>query len=117
MRKYLIGVITIILALYAGCYSAKCQEKTVKREGKTFVAQKSSRTSSNSKDIKTSYDWRDSKGNTYPIYLHQYVKGENAGKWTAYVVRKSEKTGKVYKYYIPDGMIIAEQIMKEMGIK
>lgn len=117
MRKYLIGVITIILALYAGCYSAKCQDKQIKREGKTFIAQKSSRTSEDNKDIATSYDWQDSKGNTYPIYLHQYTKGKNAGKWTAYVIRKSSKTGKDYKYYIPDGMLIAEQIREEMGLK
>lgn len=117
MRKYLIGVITIILALFVGCSNAKAQDKSVKREGKTFVAQKSNRGTNSSKDIETTYNWQDSKGNTYPIYLHQYVKGENAGKWTAYVIRKSEKTGKVYKYYVPNGIEIAAEIMREMGIK
>ena len=115
MRKFIIGVITIILAVFAGCITAKAQD--VKREGNTFISQKSSRTSSTSKDIATTYNWQDNKGNVYPIILHQYVRGENAGKWVAYVMRKSEKTGKEYKYYIPDGMEIAAEIMKEMGIK
>ena len=95
-----------------GYQTSKAQE--IKREGKTFISERAVKGSNSaSKDIETTYDWRDSKGNTYPIYLHQYVKGENVGKWTAYVVRKSEKTGKPYKYYIPNGMQIAEQIIKE----
>ena len=111
MHKFIIGVI-IILASIVGCNTAKAQN--VKREGNTFIAE-SSRGASASKDVATTYTWKDTKGNEYPIYLHQYSKGENAGKWTAYVIRKSAKTGNEYKYYIPNGADIAAQIMKETG--
>jgi hypothetical protein len=111
MKKFIIGAI-IILASVVGCNTAKAQN--VKREGKTFIA-KSTRGASASKDVATTYTWKDTKGNEYPILLHQYTKGENEGKWTAYVMRVSSKTGKEYKYYIPNGVEIAEQIMRETG--
>lgn len=104
----------IILAGLMGCQTTKAQN--VKKEGKTFIAS-SSRGASNSSDVSTAYFWRDSKGNEYPIYLHKYTKGDKAGQWTAYVIRKSQKTGKEYKYYIPNGVEIAAEINKEMGIK
>lgn len=111
MKKFIIGVI-IILASVVGCNTAKAQN--VKREGNTFIAE-STRGASASKDVATTYTWKDTKGNEYPIVLHQYTKGENVGKWTAYVMRVSSKTGKEYKYYIPNGVEIAEQIMRETG--
>lgn len=77
---------------------------------KTFTAVKASKASN---DIETSYKWKDSKGVEYPIYLHKYTKGENAGKYTCFVFRTSKNTGKEYKYYIPNGMEIAEQIKDE----
>lgn len=112
MKKFIIGII-IILASVVGCNTAKAQ--SVKREGKTFIVE-SNRGASASKDIPTTYNWKDTKGNEYPIVLHQYTKGENAGKWIAYVMKTSAKTGKEYKYYIPNGIQIASEIMKEMGI-
>lgn len=111
MRKFIIGII-IILASVVGCNTAKAQN--AKREGKTFIAE-SSRGASSSKDVATTYTWKDTKGKEYPIFLHQYVKDEKAGQWTAYVMRVSAKTGKEYKYYIPKGTEIAEQIRREMG--
>ena len=110
MHKFILGVI-IILASVVGCNTAKAQN--VKREGKTFIAE-SNRRASSSKDLLTSYTWKDTKGNEYPIVLHQYTKGEKAGKWIVYVVKTSAKTGKEYKYYIPNGEQIAEDIRKEM---
>ena len=50
------------------------------------------------------------------IVLHKYTKGNNVGKWGAYVIRKSDKTGKDYKYYFPKNEEIAKEIQKEMGI-
>ena len=61
-------------------------------------------------DIITSYKFRDSKGVNYPIVLHTYTRGENAGKTTSYIV-KTSKTGKPYRYYLPNGMEIAEDIL------
>lgn len=113
MKKFIIGIIIILTALM-GCQTVKAQNYS--REGKTFVSQKSNGAST-SNDVLTSYTWKDSKGNEYPIYLHKYTKGENEGKWGAYVIRKSAKTGKKYKYYIPSGAEIANEIKKEMGLE
>lgn len=77
---------------------------------KTFTAVKASKASN---DVLTEYKWKDSKGIEYPLYLHKYTKGENAGKYTCFVFRTSKNTGKEYKYYIPNGMEIAEQIKDE----
>lgn len=111
MKKFIIGAIIILVSI-AGSNTTKAQN--VKREGNTFIAE-SNRGASASKDVATTYTWKDTKGNEYPIFLRQYTKGENAGKWTAYVMRVSAKTGKKYKYYIPNGVKIAEQIMREIG--
>ena len=112
MKKLIIGVI-IILASVVGCNNAKAQN--VVREGKTFISQNVNGAKA-SKDIETSYTWQDKDGNNYPIYLHQYVKGEKQGQWGAYVVRKSKKTGKPYKYYFPNNEEIAAEIIKEMKL-
>lgn len=112
MKKLIIGVV-IILASIVGCNTAKAQN--VQREGKTFI-QQNNRGSSSNNDIATTYTWKDSKGNEYPIVLHKYSRGDKAGRWTCYVVRKSNKTGKEYKYYLPDGETIAATIKREMGI-
>lgn len=111
MRRFIIGVIIILVSI-AGSNTTKAQN--VKREGKTFIAE-TTREASASKDMVTTYTWKDTKGNEYPIYLHQYTKGDKAGQWTAYVIRTSAKTGKEYKYYIPNGADIATEIMKEIN--
>ena len=113
MNKLLIGI-SIILALLAGCNSAKAQN--VVREGKTFISQNVNGAKA-SKDIETSYTWQDKDGNNYIIYLHKYTKGEKPGQWGAYVVRKSKKTGKPYKYYFPNNEEIAAEIMEEMKVE
>ena len=113
MKKFIIWVMCITLASVVGCNTAKAQN--VKREGKTFIAE-SSRGASTSSDVQTTYKWKDNKGQEYPIVLHKYTKGNNGGKWGAYVIRKSDKTGKDYKYYFPKNEEIAKEIQKEMGI-
>lgn len=60
--------------------------------------------------IPTEYNYTDSDGDTYPIYLHKTTKGENFGKWTVYIERISEETGKPYKDFLPNGIEIAAQI-------
>lgn len=109
MKKTLITLFLLVPALMAGAQE-KSAQGAFKREGKTFVQTRSQDTA---KDIATAYTWRDSKGNEYPIFLHTYTKGEKAGRTTAYVVRTSAKTGKEYKYYLPDGERIALEIMNE----
>ena len=104
----------LTLVLLATALTAVAQEKTrptaYQRDGKTFVQTKAQVSGT---DQVTTYTWRDSKGNEYPIFLHTYTKGEKAGRTTAYVVRTSAKTGKQYKYYLPDGEKIATDILNE----
>ena len=106
--KYII----ILLAFILSFLSQPTYAQSYKIEGKEIVQQKSERSSKSSNDIKTDYTYKDSKGNTYPIYLHKYTKGDNIGKYTCYVIKTSQKTGKTYKYYLPDGMEMAEEILK-----
>ncbi len=113
MKRFIIWVMCIILASVVGCNTAKAQN--VKREGKTFIAQ-SSRGASSAKDVSTTYTWKSKDGKEYPIFLHKYTKGNNVGKWGAYVIRKSEKTGKEYKYYFPGNQEGAAQISEEMSL-
>lgn len=65
-------------------------------------------------DLLTAYTWLDTDGKEYAIILHTYTKGEKAGRTTAYVIRKSKKSGKDYRYFLPDGEKIAKEIMREM---
>lgn len=114
MKKFiLLATMLLVGAFVAGAQTTKVSDK-VAREGNTFIQQTTRGASAvSSNDQETSYTWRDSKGNEYPIILHTYTKGEKAGKETCYVWKVSAKTGKKYKYYIPNGEAIAEQIIKE----
>lgn len=110
MKKFIIGVICIILVGLVGCQTTKAQ--TVKREGKTFIAE--SNRGASTEDIPTTFTWRDNKGVEHPIYLHKFTKGEKQGQWGAYVIRKSAKTGNDYKYYFPNNEVVAKEIQKEI---
>ena len=112
MRKFIMWVMCIILVGLVGCQTTKAQ--TVKKEGKTYTSV-SSRGASASKDVATTYVWKDSKGVTYPIYLHKYTKGKNVGQWGAYVIKKT-KEGADRKYYFPGNQEVAAEISKEMGL-
>lgn len=117
MKSFFIWATTVFAFIFLGLQDVKCQtpngDNTQKveysKENKTFKTVKKS----SNNDQKTSYLWEDSKGNVYPIWLHTYTKGENVGKVTCYIIRVSQKTGKEYKYYLPNGMAIAEQILRE----
>ena len=106
------SILTLVLLAMALCATA--QEKTpangYKREGKTFVQTDSQMMKG---DQVTAYLWRDKDGSEYPIILHTYTKGEKTGRTTAYVIRISKKTGKEYRYFLPDGEKIADEIINE----
>lgn len=106
MKKTLIAVALLMVAMQAGAQD----RDTYKREGNTFVQVKSEILPN---DQVTAYTWKDTKGNEYPIILHTYTKGEKAGRVTAYVIRKSAKTGKEYRYFLPQGEQIAKEILNE----
>ena len=112
MKKVIITIAVIIATMSLGMAQDKNATKGFTKDGKTFTQQKASRGSSSS-DRATTYTWKDSKGNEYPIVLHTYNKGEKAGRTTCYVVKTSAKTGKEYKYYLPQGEDIAQEILKE----
>ena len=104
-------IIITFAILIASAGLMKAQDHNFTQEGKTFVQGARKASSRASKDQATSYTWRDSKGVEYPIFLHTYERGEKAGRTTCYVLKTSAKTGKEYKYYIPDGEAIASEIM------
>lgn len=108
MKKLILLLLTVFAISF--CNAQEPQNTSFDASTRTFTATKS-KTSSN--DVLTEYKWKDSKGVEYPIYLHKYTRGENAGKYTCFVFRVSKNTGKEYKYYIPNGMEIAEQIKDE----
>ena len=107
MKKVIITIAIVIASMSL----ANAQDRTPNftQEGRTFVQQKAGRTSKTAEP--TGYTWKDSKGNEYPLFLHTYTKGEKAGRTTCYVVKTSAKTGKEYKYYLPDGEAIATKIL------
>jgi hypothetical protein len=97
MKKF---IISIFMMLCCATLSAQ----SVIREGNTFS---SVSTTSEKSETLTKYTWKDSKGETYPIYV------SNTG--SCYIKRVSKKTGKEYKHYL--GVEISTTICKELGIK
>ena len=74
----------------------------VVRDGDTFKVT----TTSVNQNTKTKFTWEDKEGNKYPIYITK--------KGTCYVLKTSKKTGKEYKYYLPQN--IQETIKKELNL-
>lgn len=88
MEKSTLKLIFTIVLMFSFCTASS---KAVQREGNTFKIEKSTGKSSDSE--KTPYIWEDSKGMKYPIFM--------TDSGACYVIKKSQKTGKEYKYYIP----------------
>lgn len=99
MRKHIIAA---MVALFMGVTISFAQSYT--RSGNEFSSVKKERVSSSSKDAKTGYTWKDSKGNVYDIYI--------SSRGSCYIIRTSSKTGKEYKDYLPKE--VSEQIKKEL---
>lgn len=95
MKKFILCIIAMLtLALPSmGQEVAKSDTAKYILQGNVF---KSNDSVSNSKaeDTKTKYTYEDKKGQVYPVYLSK------GGK--AFVWRKSQKTGKDYRQYIPE---------------
>lgn len=110
MKKFiLLAVVLLVGAFAAGAQTTKVSEKTTV-SGNVY---RSSSSRASSSDIKSGYTWHNDKEDiSYDIYLHKYTRGDKEGQWTAYVIRVSKKTGKEYKYYLPDGAAIAEDIIR-----
>lgn len=110
MKKTITTLFVLALTICASAQE-KTPAKAYERQGKTFF--QTSARKANTDDTPTAYVWRDKKGNEYPIILHTYTRGEKKGLTTAYVIRTSAKTGKEYKYYLPNGDEIAKEILSE----
>ena len=110
MKKTIFTCMFLALAIVAGTQE-KPSQSAYKREGNTFVQSDKERPFKG--DEITAYTWRDTSGKEYPIILHTYTKGEKAGHVTAYVIRISKKSGKEYRYFLPDGEKIATEILNE----
>ena len=98
-RLLVLLLITVCCALVAnadGDKSFKCENNTYSSTG---------RVKSNSELIATGFNWTDSKGNSYPIYIS--VSG------SCYIIKVSAKTNKEYKQYLkPD---VSQDICKKLG--
>lgn len=97
-------IIMLVMLVMSLCIAANAQ-KPVKREGKTFSYEQ---TEKKSNVMQTEFQWQDSKGTTYPIWVNQ-----SSGR--CYVLKVSSKTGNEYKYYLNEE--IARQICSELGIE
>ena len=91
MKKFIIISFVILLGIIANAQ--------VLKEGNTF---KSNKEKTEVVEQKTSYEYEDSKGNKYPIYVSK--------RGSLYVIKTSKRTGKEYKYYLPKEM--QEEIKK-----
>lgn len=101
MKTTIINILKLILACLICLFIASADAfSEVKREGNNFT-QVSAKTSKG-EDKATNYTYTDSKGIKYTVYL--------SAKGKAYIIRKSSKTGKEYKQYMPE---IGKQINPE----
>ena len=91
MKKIIIAAI-MLLAL--GTNNSSAYAQSVVKSGYTFTQVSNKGGKSGSKETKTEYTYKDSKGNVYPIYL------SSTGK--AFIKKVSKKSGKEYKQYMPE---------------
>ena len=98
-RLLVLLLITICCSFVAnadGDKSFKCENNTYSSTG---------RVKSNTEPVATGFNWIDSKGNSYPIYM--------SASGSCYILKVSKKTNKEYKQYLkPD---ISQDICKKLG--
>lgn len=96
--KYIISILLLFICVSLGA-------QNYERKGNTFT-QTSSRPSSSSVK-KTEYQWVDSKGKVYPVYI--------TSNGRCFIFKVSAKTNNEYKYYLPEEL--SRDICKELNIK
>lgn len=99
MKKLILAIIMMC------CFVGMSNAQSVVREGNTFTSVK--QTTKDTVENKTQFNWKDSKGKLYPIYVSK--------TGSCYIKRVSKKTNKEYKQYL--GAEVSIQICKELGIK
>ena len=90
MKTKIKVIVMLIVIFFYGGVTINTFGQNVVRDGNTFIA-KSTTVSKESK--KTEYIYKDSKGNSYTIYL--------SPKGKAYYIKK-DKDGKDRKVYVPE---------------
>lgn len=96
----------LVLLLITVCCGiiANADDKKFKCENNTYSSTGRVNTNS-SAPILTGFEWTDSKGNKYPIYI--------SASGSCYIFKTSSKTGKEYKQYLsPD---ISKDICAKLG--
>lgn len=96
MRKLFLIAMLIIASI-----SASYAQKYTK-DGKTYKVEKVVKQST---EIATGFNWEDSKGIQYPIFMSK--------SGSCYIKRVSKKTGKEYRQYL--GEEISKDICKQLG--
>ena len=99
-------IILLCLFISGSIYAATDGDKTFNKEGNTYSSSSTGRVGVKSKPIATGCEWKDSKGNVYPIYM-------SASTGSCYIIKTSAKTGKEYKSYLkPD---VSKDICAKLG--
>jgi len=105
MKKFInpVYITYIVLLTLAFVFSLSTWGQTIKRNGNTFIElpSDSSKVTKKSEAKKTDMIYIDSKGISYPIYL------SSTGK--AFIKKKSKRTGKEYRKYLPE---VTKQLKK-----
>ena len=94
MKKF-IYALGLVLLLGVTCLHVQAQNVT--RNGNTFTQQSKQK----AEPTKTQYVYVDKDGIQYPIYL--------SSKCKSFIIKKSKKTGKEYRQYLPE---ITKQLSK-----
>lgn len=97
--KVMLCVLTMLLS-----FSIEAQAQSFVKNGSTF--EQVSTRSTGSKATKTQFNYKDSKGKDYPIFITQNGR--------CFVNKVSAKTGREYKYYLKED--ISKAVCKELGI-
>lgn len=101
IRRFLVLLlITVCCTLVANAddnKSFKCENNTYSSTGRVNT--------NSSAPISTGFEWTDSKGNKYPIYI--------SASGSCYIIKTSSKTNKEYKQYLkPD---VSQDICNKLG--
>jgi hypothetical protein len=103
IKKVIYVLIVIAMTLLALTSMANTQSQ-FEIQGKNIVS-KSTR-SGKSTATKTDFNWVDSKGQVYPVYM--------SSTGSCFIIRKSSKTGKEYISYL--GPEISQTICNKLGV-
>lgn len=96
-------LVLLLISICCGMIANADGNKSYKCEGNTYSS--TGRVKSNPTAINTGFNWTDSKGKSYPIYM--------SASGSCYIIKKSNKTGKDYKEYMKPE--VSQDICKKLG--